>query len=70
MKRYIPPKIEDIGLEEYLNNTKHKHSGYDYSQFVSMLDKGVNKSNIARLFGVDRKTIVKWLVIKDSRAEK
>ena len=63
MEKYRPPKIEDIGLEKYLNDTMAQHNGFHYDGFVRMLESEVNPANIARAFTVDRRTAIKWIEI-------
>lgn len=61
--KYRPKTIEEIGLENYLNETTDAHNGFDFSAFKRMYDAEVNSSNIARSFQVDRRTISKWITI-------
>ena len=64
---YRPPKIADEGLEKYLDRTADKHNGLYYTDFVRMLQakngQPISTSSIAALFGVDRRTIHKWVEI-------
>lgn len=68
MQRYKPPKIEDIGLETYLDQTRSKHKGYGYKEFADMHSRNVPTSGIAKVFSVDRKTVMKWRVIFDNES--
>lgn len=61
--RHKPKSIEDIGLDKYLNETKQSHGGWDFKDFKRMHESGLNVSNIARAFLVDRRTINKWITI-------
>lgn len=61
--RHKPTSIKQIGLQAHLNQTKQQHNDFGYDAFVSMLGSEVNKSNIAKAFGVDRKTVTKWLEV-------
>jgi len=61
--QYKPPKIEDIGLKNYLNQTKHKHNDCGYDEFVKRYELNEPKTVMARAFSVDRLTINKWIVI-------
>lgn len=66
MPRFIPPKLEDIGLREYLDKTKDQHEGRGYAEFADMLGKGINKSNIGRMFKVERRTIARWIELMET----
>lgn len=70
MKKYRPPRIEDMGLRAYLDSTKEAHGGLMYSDFDRMADYEVNKMTMARKFNVDRRTITKWLAIRDAELQK
>jgi hypothetical protein len=63
MPRYKPPTIANTGLSNYLDSTRVEHNGFSYVEFTKMVDNKLNASNIARAFGVDRRTIIKWVVI-------
>lgn len=69
MPRYIPPSIADRGLENHLDQTKSLHNDYGYADFVDMLSRDVNKANLARIFGVDVKTVRKWVYIYQKENE-
>jgi len=56
-----PFKISDVGLEHYLEITRSLHNNFGYPEFISMLENGVDKSNLAKAFGVSRNTIYSWL---------
>ncbi len=66
---YKPPSIRDVGLKTHLDGTRSNHNGYNYDDFVKMLGQKVNKANLARLFGVDRDTISKWVVIYEEEED-
>jgi hypothetical protein len=55
--------IENVGLEVHLDTTKQNHNGYGYLEFTDMLERKVNRANLARIFGVDRKTIDRWIEV-------
>lgn len=57
--------IEFIGLKEHLESTKDKHNGHGYDKFVELmsLDVKVPTTEIARLYRVDRRIVMKWAVI-------
>jgi DNA invertase Pin-like site-specific DNA recombinase len=61
--RHIPPSIESIGLERYLNEKVESHNNFGYQDFVIMLEQKLSKSSIAKAFGVNRNTIIKWIAI-------
>lgn len=50
-----------MGLQDFLNTTIAEHNGVDYKLFVKLYDNGVNPSNIARLTGKNRQTVVNWI---------
>lgn len=56
-----PPKIEDVGLEKWLNDSADKHNGLGYDKFVQMISVVKSKSAIAAVFGVERRTIARWI---------
>ncbi len=68
-KRFRPQTIDDIGLVAWLDQTKDKHKGLGYDEFVKRLTLGVNKSNIARMFNVDRSTILRWAIAYEAEQE-
>ena len=55
--------IRKLGLKKHLEATKTIHNNFGYDNFVVMLASGVNVSNIAKAYNVDRRTVVKWLQI-------
>ena len=63
----IPQKIEDIGLENYLNETKGEHNGADYDEFMKRLDLKEPKTVIARAFNVTPGTIRYWIELHDRK---
>lgn len=69
MPRYIPPRIADKGLERHLNDTAERHNGYAYNDFVDMRSRDVNVANLARIFGVDVKTVKHWIEIYNKENE-
>lgn len=70
MPRYKPPKIEDIGLEKYLDGSMADHGGFNYFAFHRLVENGVNTANIARAFKVDRRTVDKWIAIYKKGVDK
>jgi len=74
MSRYIPkrPKIEEVGLRKWLDESKDEHNGHGYDRFVEMLGSDLNftKPQIATEFGVTKDTIYQWLAIHEREAAK
>lgn len=60
MPRYVPQSIEDIGLEQHLNDTASQHKNNGYAEFLKLMEAEAPKASIARYFGVDRQTVIKW----------
>lgn len=60
---YSPPGIRDKGLIKHLEDSKHLHNNYGYTDFLTMHDQKVNTANMARLFNVDWRTMKKWIAI-------
>ena len=57
--RHKPPTIEQIGLENYMTD-----NDYDYAEFRRRYGQlNEPKTVIARAFGVDRKTIDRWIAV-------
>lgn len=63
MARHIPQTIREVGLKNYLTKTKTLHNDFGYEEFVKMAEEEVNKSNIAKAFKVDRRTVASWLEV-------
>lgn len=61
--KYRPKSIREVGLRAHLDATKLKHNNFDYSDFVTMVEQMVNKTNIAKAFGVHRGTVDTWIAI-------
>lgn len=62
----MPPKnqsIREIGIDKYLDSTSQEHNNFGYMDLKVMVAQEVNTSNMARAFGVNRKTMAKWLEI-------
>lgn len=55
--------LKEIGIRKYLDDTSAKHNDRDYDEFVKLIKLGVNKSNIARIFNVDLRTIQHWITV-------
>lgn len=62
-------KISEIGLKQHLDDSRNVHNNFGYDNFVTMINADVNDSNIARAFGVNRKTIKKWINIYKEQNE-
>lgn len=69
MNAYRKPAIRDNGLKHHLNTTAEKHDGYTYHDFVKMINKGVNKEDLARIFNVSSHTIDNWIIIYEEENE-
>ena len=69
MPKTSKDSIKYVGLKDWLNGSKAKHDGHDYDFFVDVFTKGVSKSNIARMFKVDRQTVIKWCAVYDAERE-
>ncbi len=67
MTRYIPPSIEDIGLEKHLDVDKAAHNGNGYREFKNMHEAEASITTIARKFRVDRKTVLKWVAVYEKQ---
>jgi hypothetical protein len=65
----VPPRIEDIGLERYLNRTKAEHNGSDYAEFVKRITLKEPKAVIGRAFNVQAATIRSWLEIYEKETK-
>ncbi len=61
--RYRPTTIREKGLQSHLDTQSKNHNNFGYNDFVTMYTNGVNISNIARAFGVNRNTVRKWVLI-------
>lgn len=55
--------IRSIGLEQHLNQTKDNHNNQGYDDFVRYKNSAVPNAAIARIFGVSRLTMSKWMTI-------
>lgn len=67
---FVPPRIEDDGLESYLNATKDEHGGADYNEFVKRLSLSEPKTVIGRAFKVTASTIRYWKLIYERELAK
>lgn len=63
------PSIAKEGLRSYLDRTKDQHNDLEYADFVRLFDSKVNKSNLARAFNINRKTLTKWLGVYQDEAK-
>lgn len=54
--RHKPQSIGDIGLRKFM-----QQRGVDYDEFVRRYELNEPKTIIARAFGVDRRTVDKWI---------
>lgn len=62
-----PIKIEDVGLEKFLDERYTDKGGY--TEFIKRVKLGEPKTIIANAFGVNKGTIYGWLDVyeKESR---
>ena len=62
---HIPkrPRIADVGLRKWLDESKDKHNGHGYDRFKEMLESDLDyhKTQIAKEFGVTKETVYQWL---------
>jgi response regulator of citrate/malate metabolism len=67
MPRFIKPplSIADIGLEHYLNQTRHKHNGHGYDDWQLFLAQRktihLSAHQIALLMNISRDTFYRYL---------
>lgn len=63
----MPGKLEEMGLEDYLNATKGLHNGNGFKEFEKLLTKvpPENRSVIADKFNVTRPTVYEWIKLYD-----
>lgn len=66
----MPGKLEELGLEDYLNGTKGLHSGKGFKDFVAMMEKETPRSEIADKFNVTRPTVYEWIKLFDKMKAK
>lgn len=57
--------IEEIGLKEYLTQTKAEHDNKGYDDFIAMLKSELkySKQQIRRAFKISRPTLDRWLEV-------
>ena len=55
--------IEKIGLKAHLESSRSRHNDYGYAEFINLLERQVNKVNLARIYRVNRKTIDRWVEV-------
>jgi len=58
-----PKSIEKMGLQNYLLQTAEIHNGLAYLDFIAMIDRSATKVEMFTAFGVNRKTMDKWIII-------
>lgn len=64
----ISPRIKEVGLKAYLDETASLHNGFNYDDFVKMVGNDpakpiVDKANLSRAFKVSRGAIYRWLAV-------
>lgn len=69
MSRYVPPRIESMGLKIFLDSSKSKHNGFGYAEFVKLYKSEVNFQNLGRAFGVSRAAVVRWANIYEEEQQ-
>lgn len=69
MNAFIPPRIRDMGLKTFLDNSKDIHDGMGYPEFVKFVKKELNITDLAKLFNVHRHTMGNWLSIYDEEQQ-
>lgn len=62
--------LKKLGLQPYLGGTHDLHNGYSYRDFDTMVTNGVNATNLSRVFGVNVKTVNKWLDVYEYEKNK
>ena len=67
MPRHTPDTIAKIGLKKYLDDTKEFHRGKNYQDWLDARAVLKNKTEIARLFGVDRGAIDRWIAAEGNQ---
>lgn len=55
--------IKEKGLKDYLDNSAALHNGNGYEEFAKRVKLNEAMTVMARAFKVDRRTIMKWVVI-------
>lgn len=69
-------KIQELGLEQYLDVTKGLHNGKGFKDLVGFVKDDSQIAFIARQFGVSRPTVYEWIelippaALKPARAAK
>ena len=61
--------IERVGLEAHLEATRESHNGYGFAEFADMRRRQVNRANLARIFGVNTKTMKRWIEIYEKETQ-
>lgn len=63
--------IANLGLQRYLDETQVDHNWLGYYHFKLFLEKRVAQTAMSRLFGVNYRTIIKWInIYKENNREK
>lgn len=66
----ISPRLEDIGLEPYLNSTRSEHNDNGFNDFVKRVQLQEPKTVIARAFHVHSSTIRDWIRLHDKELKR
>jgi len=71
-----PNSIRLIGLNRYLEQTRDKHNGRGYAEFVKYIEYGDEFGEplpflkMARVFKVTRQTLERWITIYNEEQRK
>lgn len=52
--------IKDLGLHEYLEQTKSQHNDHGWDDFEDFMVRKVSRTAIAKIFGVTGQTAYNW----------
>lgn len=55
--------IKDLGLQEYLDQTKSQHNDHGWADFEEYMNKRISRTAIAKIFGVTGQTAYNWAKI-------
>lgn len=58
-------KLEEMGLQDYLNASKEFHNGYGFEDFAKRIENDESRVSMAKDFGVTRTTIYEWIRLYD-----
>lgn len=55
--------IKELGLQDYLDQTKSQHNDHGWIDFEEYMKKGISRTAIAKIFGVTGQTAYNWAKI-------